>query len=362
MNYISELKKDSAEIAPIVNSSLEEIFSSDILPIHGELLNDREILKKYLAKSGRGIGGSMVLRMAGIINPDINRETVLSVCAATEILNAGILIVDDWMDESDYRKNQPTVHERYIKEISNWSNSPDLIKHKAESLAVQLGMVATYISNIIITKQAHIQRDRIIRNMQTGSLRVTSGCMLEQKLAFDEKLQTEQNIMSVYANKTGWYSFEAPMRTGLIIAGIDDGFGDQLAVTARLLGLAFQFQDDVAGTFGDTAITGKPNTDDMREGLYTMLFHEARNQLSKKDFNVLRSLHGKRNISISESELYKQLIAYSGADKILQRRSMEFLEDAERHLTDAWHDEWNNEVFEYLYSIIEYFRSKDYTS
>lgn len=359
MDFISEIKRDNAEIINIVRSEVNEIASRDMLPMSESFQNDVDILSEYLEKPGRGIGGSLVLRMAGLLQSQPDRDIALRVAAATEIQNAALLIYDDWMDESAYRKKQPTVHERYAQRLPQASRSPEQHRHAAGSLTVMLGVVALSMSNIILTSRVYPQQGKIIRNLQTGALKVGSAGIIEQRLATDTDIQTEQNIMAGYSGKTGWYSYEAPMRSGLILAGADTDTTQTFSEIAQLLGLVFQMQDDVVGTFGDPEITGKPNTDDLHEGLYTLLIHLAYENLLPNDKTLLRQLHGRKDLTDWEIDAYRNLIAKSGADKIILDRTAHLLDTATDKLTTAWRDDWNPQVRNYLESVIAYLWAKN---
>ena len=58
------------------------------------------------------------------------------------------------------------------------------------------------------------------------------------------------------------------------------------------LGIAFQLRDDILGLFGDPAETGKPVSDDLREGKRTVLIAMARRRASAAQAETPRSLPG----------------------------------------------------------------------
>jgi geranylgeranyl diphosphate synthase type I len=58
------------------------------------------------------------------------------------------------------------------------------------------------------------------------------------------------------------------------------------------LGDAFQMRDDVMGAFGDTALTGKPVGDDLREGKPTPLMAIAVERANGSQLKVLEKVGG----------------------------------------------------------------------
>ena len=80
-----------------------------------------------------------------------------------------------------------------------------------------------------------------------------------------------EDVLCMHRLKTAAYSFQAPLVTGALLAGARDDVVEQLEHLAHLLGSCYQIIDDVLGTFGDEAQTGKPTDSDLREGKMTVL-------------------------------------------------------------------------------------------
>ena len=73
--------------------------------------------------------------------------------------------------------------------------------------------------------------------------------------------------------KSAKYTIERPLHLGAVLANPDRATELMTAFSAYglPLGDAFQMRDYVLGAFGDTATTGKPVGDDLREGKPTPL-------------------------------------------------------------------------------------------
>ncbi len=86
---------------------------------------------------------------------------------------------------------------------------------------------------------------------------------------------TVASALRVVRYKSAKYTIERPLHLGAALAG-PPGCGGQ-PVTAAFtrygipLGIAFQLRDDLLGVFGNPAQTGKPASDDLREGKRTVL-------------------------------------------------------------------------------------------
>jgi geranylgeranyl diphosphate synthase type I len=71
--------------------------------------------------------------------------------------------------------------------------------------------------------------------------------------------------------KSGKYTVERPLHLGAALTGRLEDLAEPLSAYGLPLGEAFQMRDDVLGTFGDPAVTGKPVGEDLREGKPTPL-------------------------------------------------------------------------------------------
>lgn len=201
--YITTLKADNQLLWPVIEQQVQSIFNRDLLPISPAFADDQIILTDYLRVPGRGIGGSLVLHCAQLYTSHIPTLSELRLAAASEIMNAAILIFDDVADNANFRKRLPTPHHRYTQLAGRLSTV------QAKSQAMQLAMHTTLMATLL-AEQADSASRPAIAELQHGALLVTAGQLLEARVASDCQLQNEDQILAVHAHKTGWYSFEGP--------------------------------------------------------------------------------------------------------------------------------------------------------
>jgi geranylgeranyl diphosphate synthase type I len=82
--------------------------------------------------------------------------------------------------------------------------------------------------------------------------------------------------------KSGKYTVERPLHLGAALAGRLDRLAGPLSAYGLPLGEAFQLRDDLLGAFGDSAVTGKPVGEDLREGKPTPLLAIASARAGKE--------------------------------------------------------------------------------
>jgi geranylgeranyl diphosphate synthase type I len=114
--------------------------------------------------------------------------------------------------------------------------------------------------------------------------------------------------------KSGKYTIERPLHLGALLAAPTRG--DELIPMLSTYGLplgdAFQMRDDVLGAFGDTAITGKPVGDDLREGKPTPLMAIATARANAVQLKELQ-LVGNQDLTPEQIARVQEVIRETGA-------------------------------------------------
>jgi geranylgeranyl diphosphate synthase type I len=114
--------------------------------------------------------------------------------------------------------------------------------------------------------------------------------------------------------KSGKYTIERPLHLGALLASPTRG--DELIPVLSTYGLplgdAFQMRDDVLGAFGDTAITGKPVGDDLREGKPTPLMAIATARANAVQLKELQ-LVGNQDLTPRQIARVQEVIRETGA-------------------------------------------------
>jgi geranylgeranyl diphosphate synthase type I len=113
--------------------------------------------------------------------------------------------------------------------------------------------------------------------------------------------------------KSGKYTIERPLHLGALLAApTRDDLIPVLSTYGLPLGDAFQMRDDVLGAFGDTAITGKPVGDDLREGKPTPLMAIATARANAAQFKELQ-LVGNQDLTPEQIARVQEVIRETGA-------------------------------------------------
>jgi|CZKT01.1.fsa_nt_gi geranylgeranyl diphosphate synthase type I len=278
--------------------------------ISGELLPWLEAIMELLAGGKRLRPAFCYWGWRATGAPDC--PEIITAAAGLELLHASALVHDDVMDASDTRRGKPAVHRRFASRhaTGGWRGSADAFGVGAAILIGDLLQAWTddllYGSGLPAAALMHGRP--VLDAMRTE---VIAGQYLDllSQAAGDG---TVDSALRVVRYKSAKYTIERPLHLGVALASgsaadlaaassaaaaaassAAAGAGQEQAVTATCtdygipLGTAFQLRDDVLGLFGNPATTGKPVSDDVREGKRTVLIALARRRASPAEAAVL---------------------------------------------------------------------------
>ncbi|KUL26346.1 polyprenyl synthetase family protein [Actinoplanes awajinensis] len=204
-----------------------------------------------------------------------DEPAIVAAAAALEFFQAAALIHDDVMDASDMRRGAPAVHRRFtaLHRANRWAGDAD---HFGLSAAVLVGDLCLAWSDELYTSSG-LPADALARGRTTFNLMRTQLMggqyldLIEQAADGRDPAGALHRARQVIRFKSAKYSVEQPLLLGAELAGAGPDLLAGLSAFGLPLGEAFQLRDDILGVFGDTALTGKPAGDDLREGKRTVL-------------------------------------------------------------------------------------------
>ena len=242
----------------------------------------------------------------------------VGVAAALEIFQAAALVHDDLIDHSDTRRGRPSAHRALetAHRDAGWSGDSEDFGISATILLGDL--LVAWSDDLLESVIAEHPHAALVRAEYARMRRdVTLGQFLDvaQESAWVTQPDSEHaaRALEIASLKSARYSVEQPLIIGAALAG---GTPDQLASLRSFghhIGIAFQLRDDVLGVFGDTAETGKPAGDDIREGKRTLLVAYTREQLSPDAKDRFDEALGDRDLSDNEVRRLQQEMIAAGA-------------------------------------------------
>ncbi len=230
-------------------------------------------------------------------------DTALHAAVAVEILHNFTLVHDDVMDRDRTRHGQPTVHTR-------WD----------EGVAILTGD-AMFINALGELQRSSVAVEAMSHAFIKGALAVCEGQALDKE--FESRLDVSlEEYRAMIDLKTG-YMLGLAAELGALAAGCEPAQVESVRNFGRLLGRAFQIQDDLLELFSDAGTMGKSLGSDLLADKKTYLvvaaLDIAREQvqgaldLAKRDLEAgmeaLRALLQENGIQAKAEGVVKNTIA-----------------------------------------------------
>ncbi|MDY6310204.1 MAG: farnesyl diphosphate synthase [Cyanobacteriota bacterium] len=234
-----------------------------------------------------------------------NFEDAIPCACAIEMLHAQTLIHDDLpcMDNDDFRRGKPSNHKVFGAAVATLSGDALL----------------TYAPQIITKYSKTLSPSKIIMVLNeyfnyAGARGVIAGQVLDIESEKNNDINDKENTLKyIYIHKTSDL-FKLAMRTGAIIANVDDEKLNKITDFAQNFGIAFQMADDILDEISTFEEMGKTTGKDKEEGKLTCVslygLDESKNKLSC----LLNKCHGIMNELNFKSEIFEQIL-----DKIQKR-------------------------------------------
>ncbi|MEE1620946.1 polyprenyl synthetase family protein [Zafaria sp. J156] len=200
-----------------------------------------------------------------------DREPMHRLACAFELLHAALLIHDDVIDRDVLRRGNPTVGASYAERAA--AQRAPHARHAGDSVAIIAGdlLLAAAVRLAADAVAGRREADDVLDAFHGAVEAAAAGELEDVLLSWGDEPAPLADVLRMERLKTAYYSFEAPLRAGALLAGADPVAAAALAAVGRELGAAYQIADDVLGTFGHPGATGKPSDSDLREGKSTVL-------------------------------------------------------------------------------------------
>ncbi|MEA4956666.1 Octaprenyl diphosphate synthase [bioreactor metagenome] len=246
-------------------------YSKDIHKEIGDTLssigpNDLREASIYLTKAG----GKMLRPALTVLVCEAVGGTFSScikAAAAIELIHTFSLIHDDIMDKDDMRRGKPSVHKVWGEPVAILAG--DTLFSKAYELVINS-------KNEIDSSNPEECLNRVNRTLSTVADACVKICEGQaQDMGFEGNFDvSEEEYMEMIFKKTGAL-IAAATESGAIMGGADDKIVSSMYDYGKLVGLAFQIQDDYLDLVSDEDSLGKPVGSDIAEGKMTIIVVNA---------------------------------------------------------------------------------------
>ncbi|KKP58688.1 MAG: Geranylgeranyl pyrophosphate synthase [Candidatus Gottesmanbacteria bacterium GW2011_GWA1_34_13] len=264
-------------------------------------------------RNGKMIRGSLVLFAENIFQNQTSNNGLI-IASSIELINSGILIHDDIIDNDLFRRGQPSFHQQYksfglTKQVTYPNQFGDALGICSGSICSALCFELLNIINA--TPEI---KQQIINLISKEIENVYLAEMQDVYFSLINTSPTETEILDLYRTKTGRYTCSMPLMLGAIITYQNQQTLSILEKLGENLGILFQIKDDELGLFG-TPVTGKPIGTDISRANKTLYYYYLFKNSSSDELKLLKEIFGKINVTAQEIEYVKNLTISLSIDK-----------------------------------------------
>jgi geranylgeranyl diphosphate synthase type II len=226
-------------------------------------------VRYILSVGGKRIRPVMCLMACNLFKDKIDEAVMPAV--GIEVFHNFTLIHDDIIDKADLRRGSPTVH-------SKWGYNQ----------AILSGDVMAFLATECIGQAPAGALSHTLKIFNRAAIEVCTGQQLD--IDYEKKgVVSEKEYLRMIELKTA-VLVAASLKTGAVIGEASEKDQDLLYEFGRSLGMAFQIQDDVLDTYGDSKMFGKKTGSDIVSNKKTYLLVKAMEMAGGDKLRQLRQL------------------------------------------------------------------------
>ncbi|MGB3944099.1 MAG: polyprenyl synthetase family protein [Methanothrix sp.] len=311
--------------AGMISGAIEEL-----LPV----VHPRELYsagRHLVDAGGKRLRPCMLLLASEAVGGD--PKGVVPAAVSIELVHNFTLIHDDIMDNAATRRGRPAVHVK-------WD----------EAGAILAGDTLYSKAFEILTASKAEPEDMVasVKMLARTCAAICEGQWLDMEFERREEV-TEAEYLEMVEKKTAVLYGAAAWIGSRLVGGSDEEV-EGLERFGRLVGIAFQIQDDVLDLTAPAEILGKPRGGDLAEGKKTLIMIDA---ISK---GVEIPIFAKKNASTEEIEAALETLRASGSIDYARKRAVRLVEEGK----DALGVLADSEAKRLLMKLSDYMISRSY--
>lgn len=267
-------------------------------------------------RGGKRYRAGLVVAAHRGIAPDAPEDAALDAAAALELIQTYLLIQDDWIDEDPVRRGGPSVHAALGRSLGD----------------ARLGAVSALLASDLTWGLAVDLLASAPAAPAATLAAIRALCAIHADVVVGQHLDVlgrAEDVEHMHALKTGSYTVRGPLLLGATLAGASAEALTALEGFAAPVGVAFQLRDDLLGTFGSEAETGKPVGNDLRAGKRTAVIAWAEGRLDGAGREALAGAFGRRDAPAEAVDAATAALVACGARAAVEERLAALCAEAE---------------------------------
>lgn len=266
-----------------MSESFEEYLNSYSYPATPKGLYDP--VRYIMSSGGKRIRPILVLAAYNLYREDI--EKAFPAAHALEIFHNFSLVHDDLMDNADIRRGKPSVHKQYD-----------------DDTAILSGDVMLILSYQQFEEYSSLG-GRLLKLFNQTAMEVCEGQRMDMEFEQMSRPGIDEYIEMIRLKTS--VLIACALKMGAMIGGAGEADARHLYEFGQNMGIAFQIQDDLLDSFGDSEMTGKKQGGDILQGKKTYLFLKALELLSNDEARELMDIYDNRMALEDEQRIARVL-------------------------------------------------------
>ncbi len=227
----------------------------------------RQASEHLIKAGGKKLRPSLVVLSSEAVGG--TAEAALKTGAAVELIHTFSLIHDDIMDQDEKRRGKPSVHVLW-----------------GEPMAILAGdtLFSKAFAAVLRSEEDGVAPELILPALHTvvdSCVKICEGQACDMGFAERQDVAETEYLWMIYKKTAALIA--AATKSGAILGGGTPEQVEALSEYGRLIGMAFQIQDDYLDVASSEEDLGKPVGSDIVEGKMTLLVVNALSKASKED-------------------------------------------------------------------------------
>ncbi|MCL2114770.1 MAG: short chain isoprenyl diphosphate synthase IdsA [Methanobrevibacter sp.] len=274
-NSNNEVTKVLEQYSQEINKEIKEVLST----IEPASLKKASI---HLTKAG----GKMLRPALTVLVSEAvggNKKDAIKSAAAIELIHTFSLIHDDIMDQDEVRRGLPSVHKKWGEPVAILAG--DTLFSKAFELVINTKVDGTSLGN-----ESFERINQTLATVADACVKICEGQAFDMGFEGNFDVDEDQYIDMIFKKTAALIA--AATKAGAVMGGADEKVIKAMYDYGKLIGLAFQIQDDYLDVVSDENAIGKPVGSDIAEGKMTLLvvksLAEANDEDKKRLIEILK--------------------------------------------------------------------------
>ncbi|MCC6555240.1 MAG: polyprenyl synthetase family protein [Polyangiaceae bacterium] len=306
-------------LRPAIEAGLEARWAERVREVErygGEVRAMAAEARSLTMRGGKRFRAGLVVAAYLGVAPEAPIEAAVEAAIALEMLQTYLLIQDDWIDGDATRRGGPAVHAALGAALGDAH-----LGAASAILASDLtwGLAVRALAEAPAAASAVLAAIRVL-------CRVHDDVVVGQHL---DVLGRAEDVEQMHALKTGSYTVRGPLLLGATLAGAGEETLAALERWAAPVGVAFQLRDDLLGTFGSEAETGKPVGNDLRAGKRTAVLASSEARLDEAGRRAVSAVLGRKDASAEAVAAATAALEACGARRGVEERLATLCDQAE---------------------------------